>query len=119
METRCTKVEIKSNGVVLVTSTSQAPFEIRKQLSEAFGIDEGNIHVSVPLVGGAYGGKTMVQLEILSYIASKAVGGRKVKLRNSREEDFITSPVHIGLQAKVKLGCTKEGILKSAEFLFI
>ncbi|ANS48796.1 xanthine dehydrogenase molybdenum-binding subunit [Bacillus thuringiensis] len=119
METRCTKVEIKSNGVVLVTSTSQAPFEIRKQLSEAFGIDEGNIHVSVPLVGGAYGGKIMVQLEILSYIASKAVGGRKVKLRNSREEDFITSPVHIGLQAKVKLGCTKEGILKSAEFLFL
>lgn len=118
METRCTKVEIKPNGVVLVTSTSQAPFEIKKQLSEAFGIDEGNIHVHVPLVGGAYGGKTMVQLELLAYLASKAVGGRRVKLRNSREDDFITSPVHIGLQAKVKLGCTNNGNLKAAEFLF-
>ncbi|PFU40485.1 aldehyde oxidase [Bacillus cereus] len=119
METRCAKAEIKPNGSVLVTSTSQAPFEIRKQLSEAFHIDEGKIHVQVPLVGGAYGGKTMVQLEILAYLASKAVGGRRVKLRNSREEDFITSPVHIGLQAKVKLGCTNEGRLKAVEFLFL
>jgi CO/xanthine dehydrogenase Mo-binding subunit len=119
METRCAKAEIKPNGDILVSSTSQGPFEIRKQLSEAFDLDEGKIHVHVPLVGGAYGGKTPVQLEILAYLASKAVGGRRVKLRNSREMDFITSPVHIGLQAKVKLGCTKDGRLKAAELLFL
>ncbi|MBO9129432.1 xanthine dehydrogenase family protein molybdopterin-binding subunit [Bacillus sp. 165] len=119
METRCAIVEIKSNGDVIISSSSQAPFEIKKQLSQIFGIDDGNIQVHIPLVGGAYGGKTMVQLEILAYLASKAVGGRKIKLRNSREADFITSPVHIGLQAKVKLGCTKEGKVKAAELLFL
>ncbi|MCM3737627.1 xanthine dehydrogenase family protein molybdopterin-binding subunit [Bacillus cytotoxicus] len=119
METRCARVEIKPSGDVIVHSTSQAPFEIKRQLSEAFEIDEGKVIVHVPLVGGAYGGKTAVQLEFLAYIASKAVGGRRVTLRNSREEDFITSPVHIGLQAKVKLGCTKEGKLQAAEFLYL
>ncbi|MBM6649360.1 xanthine dehydrogenase family protein molybdopterin-binding subunit [Bacillus sp. RIT 809] len=119
METRCTKVEIKPDGEVIVHSTSQAPFEIKRLLSKAFQIDEGKIIVHVPLVGGAYGGKTAVQLEYLAYLASKAVGGRRVIIRNSREEDFITSPVHIGLQAKVKLGCTKNGKLQAAEILYL
>lgn len=34
---------------------------------------------------------------------------------NTREEDLITSPVHIGLDAIVKLGATKDGILKAAD----
>lgn len=60
MEMRCIKVEIKLNGVVFVILIFQVLFEIRKQLSEVFGIDEGNIYVSVFLVGGVYGGKIMV-----------------------------------------------------------
>lgn len=119
METRCVKVEIKPDGEVIVHSTSQAPFEIKRLLSKAFQIEEEKIIVHVPLVGGAYGGKTAVQLEYLAYLASKTVGGRRVIIRNSREEDFITSPVHIGLQAKVKLGCTKNGKLQAAEILYL
>ncbi|HGE5781884.1 aldehyde oxidase [Bacillus pseudomycoides] len=119
IETRCAKAEIKPNGEVIIHSTSQAPFEIKRLLSKAFQIAEEKIIVHVPLVGGAYGGKTTVQLEYLVYLASKAVGGRRVTLRNSREEDFVTSPVHIGLQAKVKLGCTKNGKLQAAEILYL
>lgn len=119
METRCAKAEIKSNGEVMIHATSQAPFEIKRLLSKAFQIDEKKIIVHVPLVGGAYGGKTTVQLEYLAYLASKAVDGRRVTLQNSREEDLITSPVHIGLQAKVKLGCTKNGKLQAAQILFL
>lgn len=65
-------------------------------------------------------GKAAVQLEVIAYLASKAVGGRPVKLFNTREEDMITSPVHIGLDAIVKLGAAKDGILKAADIqLFI
>lgn len=119
METRCAKVEIKPAGEVIVHSTSQAPFEIKRLLSKAFQIDEEKIIAHVPLVGGAYGGKTAIQLEYLAYLASKAVGGRRVIIRNSREEDFVTSPVHIGLQAKVKLGCTKNGKLQATEIFYL
>ncbi|MDK2600336.1 molybdopterin-dependent oxidoreductase [Bacillus stercoris] len=52
-------------------------------------------------------------------MASRAVGGQPVKLFNSREEDMITSPVHIGLDAIVKLGATKDGILKAADIQFL
>ncbi|MFD6442994.1 xanthine dehydrogenase family protein molybdopterin-binding subunit, partial [Peribacillus sp. NPDC060186] len=64
-------------------------------------------------------GKASVQLELLAYIASKAVNGRLVKVENSREEDILTSPCHIGLDATVKLGCTKSGLLKNAEMTYL
>ncbi|KAB2330189.1 xanthine dehydrogenase family protein molybdopterin-binding subunit [Cytobacillus depressus] len=119
METRCSYAQIHANGDIEITSSSQAPFMIKRMIGEYFGIPNGKIIVNTPLVGGAFGGKASIQLEILSYIASKAVGGRLVKILNSREEDILTSPCHIGLDATVKLGCTDDGILKAAEILYL
>ncbi|RWR05139.1 xanthine dehydrogenase family protein molybdopterin-binding subunit [Siminovitchia fortis] len=119
METRCSFAQIHEDGKVEITSSSQAPFMIKKLMATYFGIPTGNILVKTPLVGGAYGGKASVQLEILAYIASKAVNGRLVKVVNDREEDMVTSPGHIGLEATVKLGSTKDGILKAAELLYL
>ncbi|MDG5789555.1 xanthine dehydrogenase family protein molybdopterin-binding subunit [Evansella sp. AB-P1] len=119
METRAVTAEIKPNGYLYITSSSQAPYMIKKLLSSYFNIEEGKIIVNTPLVGGGYGGKASVQLEILAYLASKAVGGRPVKMINSREEDMITSPCHVGLDARIKLGSTKNGYLKVAEIQYL
>jgi CO/xanthine dehydrogenase Mo-binding subunit len=119
METRCALGEIQADGKIIITSSSQAPFMIKRLISDYFGVEIGNVIVDTPFVGGGYGGKAAVQLELLAYIASKAVGGRLVKVENSREEDMITSPCHIGLDATIKLGSTKEGILKAAEVLYL
>jgi CO/xanthine dehydrogenase Mo-binding subunit len=119
METRCAIAEILPSGIVNIYSSSQSPFLIKKMIHTYFKIDLGQVIVHTPLVGGAFGGKTPVQLEYLAYLASKAAGGRMVKLTNTREEDLITSPVHIGLEAKVKLGCTKKGKIKAAEIHYL
>lgn len=119
METRCAYAQIHANGDIEITSSSQAPFMIKKLISEYFDTPIGKVIVHTPLVGGAYGGKASVQLELLAYIASKAVGGRLVKVENSREEDMITSPGHIGLEARIKLGCTKDGKLQAADILYL
>lgn len=119
METRCSYAEISSGGTVSITSSSQAPFNIKKLINQLFHVPMHNIKVHVPLVGGGFGGKAAVQLELLAYAASKAVGGRKVKLVNSREEDMGTSPVHIGLEARVKMGCTRTGKFTALEVTFL
>ena len=119
METRSVTARILPDGRVIIYSCSQAPFAIKGLISHFFNIDPGKVIVHVPLVGGAYGGKTAVQLEFIAYLCSKAVGGRQVKLTNTREEDFITSPVHIGLDAKIKLGSTKAGRLTAAEITYL
>ncbi|SFC67934.1 CO or xanthine dehydrogenase, Mo-binding subunit [Bacillus sp. OV322] len=119
METRCSLCEIKDDGSIIITSSSQAPFMIKRLISEYFEVESGKITVNTPLVGGAYGGKASIQLEFLAYLASRAVGGRLVRVMNSREEDMITSPCHIGLDATVKIGCTKDGKLKAAELFYL
>ncbi|WP_373463208.1 xanthine dehydrogenase family protein molybdopterin-binding subunit [Bacillus sp. SORGH_AS_0510] len=119
METRCATAEIMPDGHILITTSSQAPFMVKRLISDYFGEDIGKIIVQTPLVGGAYGGKASVQLEILAYLASKEVGGKAVKILNTREEDILTSPCHIGLDAFIKLGADRTGKIKVAEIRFL
>ncbi|UOF92902.1 xanthine dehydrogenase family protein molybdopterin-binding subunit [Fodinisporobacter ferrooxydans] len=109
MEPRCVVAEIAPDHTISLISASQSPFIIRSLISHYFQIPIENVNVHTPFVGGAFGGKAPVQLEFLAVLASWAVGGRSVKLANEREQDFITSPVHIGLDADIQLGATKEG----------
>lgn len=71
METRSAAAEILPNGLVKIITSSQAPFMVKKLISEYFEIEAGKVIVETPLVGGGYGGKAAVQLELLAYIASK------------------------------------------------
>lgn len=119
METRCSMAEILPDGRAIIHSASQSPYIIRSMISESFHIPLHQVIVHTPLVGGSFGGKAAIQLELLAFIASRSVGGRAVKLANSRERDMISSPVHIGLDATVKLGCTRDGKLAAAEITYL
>lgn len=119
METRCATAEIMPDGRIIIVTSSQAPFMAKRLIADYFGEDLGKIIVHTPLVGGAYGGKASVQLEILAYLASKEVGGRPVKIFNTREEDMITSACHIGLDAVVKLGADRNGKLTAAQIRYL
>ncbi len=119
MEPRASTAEIKANGTVVITSTTQAPFVVRALMSIFFEIPPGKIVVNAPPIGGGFGGKAGIQLEGLAYLLSKTVGGRPVQLVNSREEDLVSSPGHIGLEATVKLGATADGDLVAMDALYL
>ena len=119
MEQRNVRAEIKSDGRVIIHTSSQSPFIVRKLISRYFGIELGKVIVNTPIVGGAFGGKAAVQLELIAYLASFFVGGRMVKLENTREQDMITSPARIGLDAFIKLGASKDGILKAIQIKYL
>ena len=93
MEVRTARAEITADGNVIITTSSQSPYSVRKQISEAFMIPSGNIQVRVPFVGGGFGGKAPVMLEILAFLASRSVGGKEVRLTIPREQDL--SLIHI------------------------
>ncbi len=118
MEPRIAKAEILADGRVLIHASTQAPFEVQKLLAKYFKLNPGQISVTAPLVGGAFGGKAGVQLEILAYVASKAVGGQMVKIVNTREDDLATSPLGMGFEADIALGASQDGRIKAAEMRF-
>ncbi|MDR4946860.1 xanthine dehydrogenase family protein molybdopterin-binding subunit [Neobacillus cucumis] len=119
IETRCATAEIRPDGSIIIMTSSQAPFMVKQLIAKYFNEDIGKIVVHTPLVGGAYGGKAAVQLEVLAYLASKAVGGRPVKLLNDREQDIITSPCHIGLDATIRFGADRSGKITAAEIQYL
>lgn len=119
METRNVRAQIMQDGRIIIYASSQAPYSVKKYISKIFNVPEGNVIVKVPFVGGSFGGKTTLQLEIIAYIASKAVNGRMVKIANTREDDFKTSPCKIGLDANLKMGVTRDGIIRVLEATYM
>ena len=115
METRSARAQIMPDGRVIIYTSSQGPYSVKKLISKYYNIPEGNIVVKVPFVGGGFGGKAAMQLELIAYLASKAVNGKLVKIANSREEDIKTSPCKIGIEANLKIGATRDGIIKVLE----
>lgn len=118
MEVRTAQAEITADGKVQITTCSQAPYVVRKQISDAFHIPAGKIQVNVPFVGGAFGGKAPVFLEILAFLASRSVGGRAVRLTIPREQDMASAPCRLGLEAEIKIGASKEGVLQAAALTY-
>lgn len=119
METRTAQARIHADGTVYIRSASQAPHGIRKELSRAFGLEEGKVVVEVPLVGGGFGGKAAIQLELLAYMASRAVGGKEVRILNSRENDIVSSPCRMGLEVTIKMGATRDGKLRAVRMTYL
>lgn len=118
METRTAGCQILPDGRVIIKSSTQAPFTVKEEISEYFDIPQGSVIVQVPFVGGGFGGKASVQLEILAYMASKAADGKCVRLAGTREEDMVTSPCHMGLEAAIKLGAKRDGRITAAQMTY-
>ncbi len=120
MEPRVATAEIRSDGQVVIRTATQSPFGVRGIMSRVFGLPPGKITIQVAEIGGGFGGKAGIQLEPLAYLLSRALGGRPVRVANTREQDIVSSPGGPGLEAAVTLGATAEGILTAAqvEFLF-
>ncbi len=114
IEVHTARAEVSPDGMVTILTSSQAPFAVRKLLSEVFLIPAGNIQIKVSFVGGGFGGKAPAFLEMLALMASRAVGGKPVRLTIPREQDMASAPCRQGLEAEIALGANRDGVLQAA-----
>lgn len=100
------------NDRLVVKTSTQVPFHVRRILSQILDIPIGRIRVVKPRVGGAFGVKQELLLEdIVSVFALRT--GRPVTMQYSREEEFVSSRNRHPMEVEVKLGATSEGKLKT------
>ena len=100
---------------ITLWAASQSPFAQRDLLCQSLNIPHGNVRVIAPYVGGGFGGKAGISIEANVVIMAKAVKGHPVKVRNTREEEFIGTNVRQSLHAYYKIGCDKDGNLLAME----
>jgi CO/xanthine dehydrogenase Mo-binding subunit len=119
MEPRIAIAEIRADDTVVIRTSTQSPYGVRGIMSRVFGIPPGKLVIQVAEIGGGFGGKAGIQLEPLAYLLSRALGGRPVRVANSREQDILASPGGPGLEATVKLGATRDGTITAGEIEFL
>ncbi len=103
------------SGEVTLWTCSQSPFAQRDLIAQSLGIPHGNLRVVSPYVGGGFGGKAGVSMEVCAVVMARAVQGRPVKLRMTREEEFVGTTVRQSLVARTRIGCDADGNLLAME----
>ncbi len=97
------------NGGVTVWSSTQAPFDVRKEISEVLGVTETDIKVVPMAVGGGFGGKFGLY-ETLVSAAARAVN-RPVKLILTRNEEMLATNPAPPTRIHARLGAKRDGSL--------
>jgi len=119
METMSVIAHYKQSGDVEVWSSTQSPFTVRYLTSICLGIPIRRILVHAPCLGGGFGGKAGLNMEPLAILLSKKAGYRPVKLVLSREENFTSAAVRVGLKAWIKTGVKEDGRLVAEQIKYV
>jgi CO/xanthine dehydrogenase Mo-binding subunit len=96
-----------SDGRLTVWTGTQTPFNVRRELASAFGLDEHAVRVVSPPMGGSFGAKTFTRVEaIAAALARKSE--RPVRIVLPRAEVFVTLVRHPA-RLRVRLGARCDG----------
>lgn len=102
------------DGRLTVYVGSQIPFEDRRQIAEALDIPENNVRIVQTAVGGAFGGKEDITVQIPTALLAQATG-RPVKLVFSREESIRVHPKRHATTIRLKVGARWDGTLTALQ----
>ncbi len=106
------------SGRLTLWASSQSPFAQRGVMAVAlkpFGLTHKDIRIVTPYVGGGFGGKAGVSMEIIGAVLAIAMKGRPVRLHWTREQEFMNTSQRQGVIARVKIGVKKTGQIVALE----
>ena len=114
METFRTFCMIDTYGRLHVVSSTQIVFHCRRIISHALGISPSKIRVTKPRIGGGFGAKQTSVSEIYpAFVTWKTKKPSMIIF--SREESLTASSPRHEMQMHVRLGATKDGIVKGID----
>ncbi len=97
------------NGDELVVhDASQAVVHTAWSLATVFGLDQKQVHVTSPYVGGGFGSKTLWQHQVLGAAAAK-LAGRPVRIALSREGVYRMVGGRTVTEQRVAIGAEADG----------
>ena len=111
LETSVVVAQFDPGGRLTLWSTTQIPFLLQRDLSEALGIEGRKIRIIQTAIGGAFGrGLDIYPFEPIAALMAKKAG-RPVRLSFSRHEEFIAAPARQPAEVKVRAGARRDGQL--------
>ena len=105
---------IDEEGRVTVVVAGQWVHEDREQVAHALGLPEDQVRIRYPAIGGAFGGREDMSVQIVLGLAAMKLQ-RPVKVVWSREESIIGHHKRHPMVIKARWGATRDGKLVAAE----
>jgi CO/xanthine dehydrogenase Mo-binding subunit len=99
-------------GRLTVWASSQSPHTQRHLFAEALaplGLEHKDVRVIAPHVGGGFGSKAGVTMEIMAAAIATKVQGHPVKLMWNREREFYNTYQRLGVTSTLKIGVKNDG----------
>jgi xanthine dehydrogenase YagR molybdenum-binding subunit len=93
---------------LMVHDASQGVAHMAWSMAEIFGLDEKQVHVTSPYVGGGFGGKTLWRHQVLAAAASK-LAGRPVRIMLTREGVYRVVGGRTNTEQRVAIGAQADG----------
>lgn len=101
-------------GVINICYGSQNLARHHRMICKSLGLSYNKVRLVSPFVGGAFGGKHSISVQIHLALAA-SVTRRPVKMVWTREESFFASSKRHELEAHMRIGFSKEGKIKAAQ----
>ncbi|MGC9349257.1 MAG: molybdopterin-dependent oxidoreductase [Anaerolineae bacterium] len=98
----------EDDRLVILTST-QVPFHVRRILAPVLGLSEREIRVIKPRIGAGFGNKQEIYEDIPAHLTIAT--GRPVLLELTREEQFIYTTTRHPMRVRFRVGVDDEGAL--------
>lgn len=114
IETHAAIAKYDFSGRLTVWASSQSPHTQRNIFSTALaplGIKHNDVRVVTPHVGGGFGSKAGVTMEIIAAAIATKIQGHPVKVMWSREREFYNTYQRLGVVAKLKVGVKNDGTI--------
>ncbi len=112
IEPHCATGRFDHSGRLTIWAATQSPYTQRHIFAEALaplGLSHKDIRVIAPHVGGGFGGKAGVTMEILAAALATKCMGNAVQVLWSREQDFYNTYQRLGVVTNLKIGVNNDG----------
>ena len=105
---------VEEDGTIVVAAATQYPHFDQIEVAEAMGVPTEKIRIINPAVGGAFGGREDITMQIHLAMAAK-ITGKPVKTVYTREESFEAHSKRHAITLKCKTGADENGKLLALE----
>ncbi|NPV75351.1 MAG: molybdopterin-dependent oxidoreductase [Anaerolineae bacterium] len=103
---------------LVVRTSTQVPFHVRRMLSPLIGLPVKRIRVIKPRIGGGFGGKQEMLIEDLAAHLTLATN-RPVRFEYTREQEFTSARSRHPMYITFKAGVMKDGVLRALDMKVI
>jgi putative selenate reductase molybdopterin-binding subunit len=103
LETHVALTWLDEDARLVVRTSTESPFHLRRTLASLLGIPVGGIQVLTPRMGGGFGGKQEILNEDIAALLTLRTG-RPVRLRSTRDDELVEGPCHPGEVVSVRCG---------------